>query len=281
MAPSRNRYLLLNHLFLGSLLLLVVNDHLLKSMYGNWWTGKLSDAAGIVLLPLVLRFLLPRLREHSLWISALFFAWWKSPLSDPFIDVYNGVMPIGITRVVDYSDLLVLCLLPIPEYVMNRLERSHVLAIRRVHPALVLLPAMFAFMATSPPYNYRYVQSNGNLRCYNCYVDIKLSQAEIVNKLAAGQIVFDSVRNIEDSAYAGVDTAQAPVKLYTINELVIEGDTLQSVDFTMVERSNGKTRVYFTGMEVDEYDSDDWRLAKKLRKLYRKQVFRELRAKVE
>ena len=32
--------------FLISVLLLLINDHLLKDLYGNWVTGKLSDVAG-------------------------------------------------------------------------------------------------------------------------------------------------------------------------------------------------------------------------------------------
>lgn len=46
--------LLLHPLALVAVVVLVVNDHLLKGMYGNWVTGKLSDVAGVFLLPLVL-----------------------------------------------------------------------------------------------------------------------------------------------------------------------------------------------------------------------------------
>ncbi|GEL94132.1 hypothetical protein [Cellulomonas composti] len=35
----------------GALVVLVLNDHLLKRVYGTWWTGKLSDVAGLVLAP--------------------------------------------------------------------------------------------------------------------------------------------------------------------------------------------------------------------------------------
>lgn len=31
----------------------VLNDHVLKDRYGNWFTGKLSDAAGVFVFPLV------------------------------------------------------------------------------------------------------------------------------------------------------------------------------------------------------------------------------------
>lgn len=34
-----------------AVLLLLLNDHVLKGAYGTWWTGKLSDVAGLVLAP--------------------------------------------------------------------------------------------------------------------------------------------------------------------------------------------------------------------------------------
>lgn len=280
MAPCRNRYLLLNYVFCGFLLLLVLNDHVLKPALGNWWTGKLSDAAGIILLPLLLGFLFPRLQRHVLWISALFFVWWKSPLSTGFIQWYNTWAAINITRVIDYTDLWVLLLLPVSHYVIHRVNASHALAIHRVHPAFILLPAMFAFMATSPPYYYRYQRTGGNLYCLNCYVNIKLTQEEIVHKLAEAQIVFDSVMKLSDTVFTGVDTAHAPAKLYKINELVIDGDTLRNVDLTMVDRRPGKTRIYFTGMQVKE-DLSEMYVMIKLRKLNRRKIFRELRDKLE
>jgi hypothetical protein len=39
---------------IAALVLLVVNDHLLKGLYPGWVTGKLSDFAGMVVAPLVL-----------------------------------------------------------------------------------------------------------------------------------------------------------------------------------------------------------------------------------
>jgi len=36
------------------LILWIVNDHVLKELYGNIWTGKLSDIAGLVVFPLFL-----------------------------------------------------------------------------------------------------------------------------------------------------------------------------------------------------------------------------------
>lgn len=51
---SRPGDLLLHPLALAAVVVLLVNDHVLKGLYGNAVTGKLSDLAGVFLLPLVL-----------------------------------------------------------------------------------------------------------------------------------------------------------------------------------------------------------------------------------
>jgi hypothetical protein len=38
---------------LGALVLLIVNDHVLKALYPGWLTGKLSDVAGLAVFPLL------------------------------------------------------------------------------------------------------------------------------------------------------------------------------------------------------------------------------------
>ena len=43
---------------LGSVALLVLNDHLLKQAYPGWLTGKLSDVSGLVFFPVLLAMLL-------------------------------------------------------------------------------------------------------------------------------------------------------------------------------------------------------------------------------
>lgn len=280
MTARRNRYYLLNYLFLVSLLLLVMNDHLFKSAYSNWVTGKLSDAAGIILLPLLIAYGFSRLRDHAGWLSAVVFLWWKSPFADGFIDWYNQFAPVRIARVVDYTDLLVLILLPLPRFVIQKVDRGHPLAVTRVHPALVLVPSLLAFMATSPPYYYRYMRSEGNLRCMNCYVTLRYSQEEIVQKLRSAQFDFDSIKPFITTSYTGEAIDHPDLKLYKINRLIIDKDTLRNLDFTMRTIKEGKTRAYFTGMQVDQ-ELGDWRLERQLRKLYRKKVFRELRDKME
>jgi hypothetical protein len=53
MAP-RPRELFLHPAIVVSVAVLIANDHWLKAAHGNWWTGKLSDLAGLAFFPLLL-----------------------------------------------------------------------------------------------------------------------------------------------------------------------------------------------------------------------------------
>ena len=46
---------LLHPLPLLAVAVLLLNDHWLKAAYGGWWTGKLSDVAGLAFFPLLLQ----------------------------------------------------------------------------------------------------------------------------------------------------------------------------------------------------------------------------------
>jgi len=46
---------LLHPVALAAIALTAVNDHLLKHAFASWWTGKLSDVAGLVFFPLFLQ----------------------------------------------------------------------------------------------------------------------------------------------------------------------------------------------------------------------------------
>jgi hypothetical protein len=49
---TRAHYLI-HPLVLAGLAVWIVNDHVLKSAYPSWWTGKLSDIASLAVFPLV------------------------------------------------------------------------------------------------------------------------------------------------------------------------------------------------------------------------------------
>ena len=99
--------------FLLSLAVLITNDLYLKSAFPGWLTGKLSDVAGIYLLALLITAASPGKKYVGAAILALGFLYWKSPLSQWFIDHVNAVLLVQIGRVIDYSDLLALFVIPL------------------------------------------------------------------------------------------------------------------------------------------------------------------------
>ena len=67
-----------------------------KYEYNNWLTGKLSDFAGLFVLSVFLSAFFYR-HTLSVYIGiAIFFIWWKSPLSQPLIDLLNRSLDLII-----------------------------------------------------------------------------------------------------------------------------------------------------------------------------------------
>src|SRR5438128_688958 len=93
--------LLRSPLLLGAVGVLLLNDFVLKAAFHNWLTGKLSDVAGLAAVTLFCCALWPR---HVWTIGcavAALFVWWKSPLSQPALDMMNGFAPWHVSRTVD------------------------------------------------------------------------------------------------------------------------------------------------------------------------------------
>jgi hypothetical protein len=265
----RDKHYILNYVFLGCLILLLLNDHYFKYVYSNWFTGKLSDAVGIVLLPLFLVFLFPGLRRYSVALSGLLFVIWKSPYSQGMIDFYNAHSFVSTSRVVDVTDLYVLLLLPIPYYVIGQIDKLQILHIDRIHPIVVLLPTIATLLATSPPPAHYMTRSNGNLRCNKCTTTVRYDQDDIVAKLKRAGIAMKKVGPIEDGpSWLAAEQATA----YRVDELIIEKDTLNMLDITMRTVKRGKTEIYFSGMQVADSIPDE-RLQAELRRYYKKLLF--------
>ncbi|MCY1046150.1 hypothetical protein OV208_32865 [Corallococcus sp. bb12-1] len=55
---------LLHPCVLGAVVLLLLNDHVFKARWPSWWTGKLSDVAGLAMFPLLLQALWEQLSRH-------------------------------------------------------------------------------------------------------------------------------------------------------------------------------------------------------------------------
>jgi hypothetical protein len=145
--PARPADLLLSPLLLGALALLVVNDWVLKPAFHNALTGKLSDFAGVAALALFLRAVVPGRAIAACVAAGAAFALWKSPASQPLIDGINalGWAPVG--RVVDWTDLAALLVLPIVRGYRPR--RAAPSRMRRVLAPVVGTACVLAFAATT------------------------------------------------------------------------------------------------------------------------------------
>jgi hypothetical protein len=139
-------HLINSYWFLTGLFLLLLNDLVLKAHFGNWFTGKLSDFAGLFIFPIFFTALFPSQKKTIFVLTAILFALWKSSLSQPFIDTWNANAWITIDRVVDPSDLLGLLALPLAFLLESRRDKLKHL---RIQPILPFLLSTFAFAATS------------------------------------------------------------------------------------------------------------------------------------
>ncbi len=148
----RRTDILLSPAFLLGLLVLLANDFIFKYQFHNALTGKLSDIAGLFIFPL---FIAAVLRRHSKPVFvgvALFFIYWKSPLSESLINALSFISGMYFERVVDYSDLL--CL---PVLILSYLYLKSDYLQLQVSRTLIMVVSAFAFMATSQrkPMSYR------------------------------------------------------------------------------------------------------------------------------
>lgn len=132
--------------FIAAVIVLLLNDFLFKDLYGNWWTGKLSDFAGLIVFSLFWTALFPKHKNKIFWSVAMVFIYWKSSYSQPFIDFWNNTGLLPISRVVDYTDLIALSVLPLANYIE---QQKHQLKRMTIQPIVPLLVAAFSFMATS------------------------------------------------------------------------------------------------------------------------------------
>lgn len=166
---------------LAALAAMALNDHVLKAAYGTWWTGKLSDAAGLVFFPALLGVVfaaaarLARVRVTAralVWASAaatvLGFVWVKATEAGAWVasELLSTLAGPSLLRN-DTSDLLALPALaltvwiglrpmrpaaengigPVPESASNTLPRRP--RARLVLAWLVLPFAVLASVATS------------------------------------------------------------------------------------------------------------------------------------
>src|ERR1700741_2379438 len=105
--------LLTDRYFLLGLIILLVNDFILKYTIGGLATGKLSDISGLFIFPFFWSIFFEKHKFKIYVLTTLIFIFWKCTLSTDFIDWINALVGINFSRVVDYSDFVALLVVPI------------------------------------------------------------------------------------------------------------------------------------------------------------------------
>jgi hypothetical protein len=296
----RNKNLILNYVFLSCLIVLFLNDHLFKFQYTSWLTGKLSDVVGIILLPMLLTYLFPKLKQNSVFVAGLFFAFWKSPFSESFIKIYNIISPISIHRVVDYTDVLVLLLLPIPYFLIKNSSSLERFSVKKINVFAVLLPAMFVLMSTSPLYTYS--SETGVLTFREASFEIKKTEPELLKEFKNQNIILvkDTAQILEDLRFRisrigkfnqeaiknggdifkvdNADLKEIIIKEisessdYKIKEINIGDKTVKNLRFSIKPAYTKMNPKKFVQIQIHEIqidkNLDDYKVEKRLRKTY-------------
>lgn len=132
--------------FLLALLLLLTNDFIFKPTFHNFITGKLSDFAGLFVFPIFWLALFPNRKKIIYFLTAFLFIFWKSAYSQVLIDTWNSLELLNISRVVDYTNLFALLILPISYYYD---EFAILIKTSRLAYSALISISLFAFIATS------------------------------------------------------------------------------------------------------------------------------------
>ena len=296
---KRNKFLLLNYVFIVSIILLFINDHFLKLYFHNWFTGKFSDFLGMIIFPLFLAYIFPKLRTFSVFVSFVLFIFWKSPFSEGFIDFYNQISPIAVARVVDYTDFIAFIFLVIPFLLIKYDVLLQPLKIRKISSALVLIPSVFVMMATSPPPYYRF-GSNGVVSFQDYSFKMQKSKAEALDELKNRNILFKKdtlmiirrnnisseslIMNGTDLKTLEVDKEILKKELerkiqfydyYIIDSLKIGDETLKNIRFELEEINKSKVKIILKSVVLEERNTNNKKLQKKFRKIYRELLKKE------
>lgn len=280
MQPERKDFLF-NQAFVGSLIVLALNDHILKAAFSNGITGKLSDFAGMVILPLLLVFIFPKLKVWAIPLSMLVFIFWKSSVSQSFINIVNSFEIIAIGRVVDYTDFFVFAILPLPYLIIKQNKKFDFIKLHAtLSPIFLLIPCVFLLMATSmsPKYMARlYSPATGNINLKNTHFTVHLSHADILKKLEKEGLYYYKDATPVHSDYGDEFSSQDNYPIYysryesyyKIDKIIIGNDTIREIQFYLQFEKPSKTKVYLNSIKIDKNLSEE-KAKEKLTTYYKK-----------
>jgi len=174
-------------------------------------------------------------------LTGILFVFWKSPFSQIFIDFSNNI-GFGLSRVVDYSDLIALSILPI-SYVYLINDNLSIKKIKLIPKPILIGITSFSFVATSLPR----IQTSVNLKSH---LEFKtdIHKDTIINKFDLQKYsgnIYNFKMEIPDKNAHAICTVK-------INRDSITENTIIKLD--SIKNSIATGRLFF-GHSEDDIDS--------------------------
>ncbi len=169
-------------------------------------TGKLSDFSGLFIFPLFLYALIGKRKILIYVATGLLFLIWKSPFSSEFINYWNFHIPLQIGRVVDYSDLVALLVLPLSYYFKPKKFVSVQSSTTRYALASFTLFCIIASETTEIRFKNKVRGTNPFSLIGNYELNIHQTDTHYIDTLKINRIrksTYTIKRNNDDTLYIG------------------------------------------------------------------------------
>ena len=262
----KTKELILNPYFLIGLIILILNDFYLKYEYGNFITGKLSDLSGVLIFPMFLATIIPKLKKSASLITGIGFIIWKLPLFTPVVDLLNQFLPITIYRVIDYTDYIALLILPLSHYLINCKNCNPDISwmqLKNLPKYSLLVIAFFTFTATSVVMRE---MPRGTIYIGGSHT-IKLSKDSVISSIK--RMGYNCHFNKKDSTnVSSIDYFQTDnVIRYYGDSLIL--DTIANIKYQLTEINPNKTKLTIINVTLSQEGSiQNWKTLKSLSKEY-------------
>jgi hypothetical protein len=219
--------------FIGALILLILNDFVFKAAFHNWFTGKLSDFSGLFFFPLFISVFFPKQIKTIFISTALFFVFWKSPLSEGLIHWINTLPSFHYGRVIDYTDLIALSILPFSYFIYTKLANLKTL---QFNPLLSIIVSAFAMLSTSQRENI--VELNEAYYLQKSVQEVRLELLNINPLLSGVETALSDMSNVTNDTFS-------------FNLLISDDRLCQPIYLNPVVAGNdsSSSRIYFFNTE--------------------------------
>jgi len=241
--------LLSARLFVIGLAILLTNDFILKPLFHNFLTGKFSDFVGLFIFPYFFSILFQRQSKIIYLLTGFLFVIWKSSLSDTFILWWNDNIFFQIDRVVDYTDLFALIVLPFSYYYLTN-QNIFRTRIRYALSLLIGAISIFSFCATSQPRQEFKLQIDTDR-----HFTLPISKSELFKQLSYRYGYSDTIeKNLIDTMfYCYFDIPDKWTSLSAIVKIKKVDDTLTNLELDSVIAFDVKGRL-FAGIDESNVD---------------------------